>query len=85
MDFPGMELSPMELSRRILGVVGVGGDGWSIHYRAWAMKAAGEPVVMLTIGDHDIKTDASILDAMKAGMDAGNLGYSNVMGSDALA
>jgi arginine:pyruvate transaminase len=74
----------MELSRRILAVVGGADDGWSVHYRARAMKAAGEPVVMLTVGDHDIKTDASILDAMKAGMNAGNLGYSNVMGSDAL-
>jgi arginine:pyruvate transaminase len=48
------------------------------------MKAAGQPVVMLTIGDHDIKTDPSILDAMKASMDAGHLGYSSVMGTDAL-
>ena len=84
MELSGMELSGMELSRRIRAVVGGADDGWSVHYRARAMKAAGEPVVMLTIGDHDIKTDASILDAMKAGMDAGNLGYSSVMGSDAL-
>jgi arginine:pyruvate transaminase len=74
----------MELSRRIRAVVGGADDGWSVHYRARAMKAAGEPVVMLTIGDHDIKTDATILDAMKAAMDAGNLGYTSVMGSDAL-
>jgi arginine:pyruvate transaminase len=39
---------------------------------------------MLTIGDHDIKTDPSILDAMKASMDAGHLGYSSVMGTDTL-
>jgi arginine:pyruvate transaminase len=48
------------------------------------MKAAGAPVAMLSVGDHDIKTDPSILDAMKASMDTGNLGYSSVMGSDAL-
>jgi arginine:pyruvate transaminase len=65
-------------------VIGGTDDGWSLYYRARAMKAAGEPVEMLTIGDHDIKTDPSILDAMKASMDAGNLGYSGVMGSDAL-
>ena len=74
----------MELSRRIRAVVGGVDDGWSVHYRARELKAAGAPVVMLTIGDHDIKTDASILDAMKAAMDAGNLGYTSVMGSDAL-
>jgi len=74
----------MELSRRIRDVVGGGDDGWSVHYRARAMQAAGEPVVMLTVGDHDITTDASILDAMKASMDAGRLGYSPVMGIEEL-
>ena len=74
----------MELSRRIRSVVGDADDGWSIHYRGRALKAAGTPVIMLSVGDHDIKTDPSILGAMKASMDAGNLGYSAVMGSDAL-
>ena len=74
----------MELSRRNRTIVDGTDDGWSVHYRAWEMKAAGEPVVMLTIGDHDIKTDASILEAMKASMDGGNLGYSGVMGTNAL-
>jgi arginine:pyruvate transaminase len=74
----------MELSKRIRGIVGGGDDGWSVHYRGQAMKAAGEPVVVLTVGDHDILTDASILAAMKAAMDAGKLGYSGVMGIPAL-
>jgi arginine:pyruvate transaminase len=74
----------MELSRRIMNVVGGSDDGWSVHYRGRAMKAAGTPVVMLSVGDHDITTDVSILDAMKAGMDAGHLGYSPVMGIEAL-
>ena len=74
----------MELSRRIRGIVGGGDDGWSVYYRAQALAAAGEPVVMLTVGDHDVKTDARILEAMKASMDAGNLGYAPGMGSDAL-
>jgi len=75
----------MELSTRIRQVVGGNGDdGWSVYYRARDMMAAGKPVVMLTIGDHDIKTDGAILDAMKASMAAGNLGYSPVTGSLAL-
>jgi arginine:pyruvate transaminase len=74
----------MELSQRIRNVVGGGDDGWSVHYRGRAMKAAGEPVVMLSVGDHDITTDPSILAAMKAGMDAGHLGYSPVMGLEEL-
>jgi arginine:pyruvate transaminase len=74
----------MELSRRIRAVVDGADDGWSIHYRSRAMAEAGTPVTMLSVGDHDIKTDTSILDAMKASMDGGNLGYSGVMGSDTL-
>ncbi len=74
----------MELSRRIQGVVTGGDDGWSIHYRGKAMQEAGEDVLLLSVGDHDIKTDRTILDAMKASMDRGNLGYASVMGSTAL-
>ncbi|HSF96219.1 MAG TPA: pyridoxal phosphate-dependent aminotransferase [Thermohalobaculum sp.] len=74
----------MAVSKRINAIVGGGDDGWSIHYRGRAMKAGGQPVVMLSVGDHDIKTDAAILQSMKASMDAGNLGYSSVMGTDAL-
>ncbi|HUS55164.1 MAG TPA: pyridoxal phosphate-dependent aminotransferase [Thermohalobaculum sp.] len=74
----------MELSKRIKSVVGGADDGWSIHYRGRELQASGVPVTMLSVGDHDIKTDVSILNAMKASMDAGNLGYSGVMGSDAL-
>lgn len=78
----------MELSRRIRSIVGGtagdGDDGWSVYYRAGALMAQGERVVMLTVGDHDIKTDPRILAAMKASMDAGNLGYAAGMGSDTL-
>lgn len=74
----------MELSRRIRAIVEGGDDGWSVYYRARELMARGEPVVMLTVGDHDIKTDARILAAMRASMAAGNLGYSAGMGSDAL-
>ena len=74
----------MEYSRRIGGIVTGKDDGWSVHYRAKAMEAAGEEVVLLSVGEHDIKTDPAIRAAMKAGIDAGNLGYSAVMGSDAL-
>ncbi|MEM7237239.1 MAG: pyridoxal phosphate-dependent aminotransferase [Pseudomonadota bacterium] len=74
----------MKYSTRIDGIVTGGNDGWGVYYRARQMKAAGEPVTMLSIGDHDIKTDTMILDAMKASMDAGNLGYAPVSGSEGL-
>jgi len=73
------------LSERISGIVGAGGDdGWSVYYRARALAEAGAPVVMLTVGDHDIKTDPAILAAMRASQERGNLGYPPVPGSAAL-
>ena len=39
------------------------------------MFEAGEPVVRLTVGEHDTPTDASILAAMAASAAAGNTGY----------
>ena len=74
-----------ELSARIRCIVGSSGDdGWSVYYRARDLIAAGRPVVMLTVGDHDVKTDRAILDAMRASQLAGNLGYSVGEGSLAL-
>ena len=72
------------LSTRIRTLVPEGGDGWEIHYRATKMRAAGQPVTMLSVGDHDVPTSAPILGAMKASMDAGNLGYTATPGSTAL-
>jgi arginine:pyruvate transaminase len=74
----------MKLSRRICGVVAGESDGWDLYYRARALKQTGEPVVMLSIGDHDIKTAPHILDAMDASARGGNLGYAAVPGTDAL-
>ena len=69
-----------ELSRRARAIVLGGADGWAVHYRARQMKDEGRPVVMLSVGDHDIKTDRVILDAMRDSADRGNLGYTSVPG-----
>lgn len=73
-----------ELSERICRLVSDGDDGWGLYYRARALQAAGEPVVMLSIGDHDIKTAPKILDAMDASARSGHLGYAAVPGISAL-
>ncbi|MBK0400827.1 pyridoxal phosphate-dependent aminotransferase [Limibaculum sp. M0105] len=74
-----------QLSQRISGIVGQGGDdGWSVYYRARELAEAGHPIVMLTVGDHDIKTDPAILDAMRDSQQRGDLGYPPVTGSAAL-
>ncbi len=67
-------------STRIATLTGTEGDGWDIFYRARAMKAAGEPVLELTIGEHDIGTAPAILDEMHRAARAGHTGYAAVPG-----
>lgn len=74
----------MNLSKRIMGLTDGGDDGWGVFYRARRMVAAGEPVIELTIGEHDIRTDPTILDAMHEAAKAGHTGYAMVPGVDAL-
>lgn len=74
----------MQLSQRITTLLGEGDDGWGVFYRARAMKAAGRAVTELTIGEHDIRTDPTILAAMHAAAVAGHTGYASVPGTPAL-
>ena len=48
------------------------------------MAEAGEAVLRLTVGEHDIRTDPSILAAMAASAAAGNTGYTLGPGTRAL-
>ena len=72
------------LSQRITTLNGDGSDGWEVFYRARAMIAAGVPVTELTIGEHDIGTDPSILRAMYDSARGGHTGYAIVPGVSAL-
>jgi arginine:pyruvate transaminase len=74
----------MELSHRITHLTAGGSDGWELFYRARAMVARGEPVIELTIGEHDIRTDPAILEAMDASAKGGHTGYAVVPGIDSL-
>lgn len=71
----------MRASKRIRGLTGGGDDGWGLMLRARAMLEAGQDVVELTIGEHDIRTDPVILAAMDASARAGNTGYASVPGN----
>ena len=73
-----------DLSNRVRRIVSEGDDGWGLYYRARELKAQGIPVVMLSIGDHDIKTDPSILAEMQKSAERGHLGYTAVSGLPAL-
>ncbi|MBT0956986.1 pyridoxal phosphate-dependent aminotransferase [Alphaproteobacteria bacterium KMM 3653] len=74
----------MTLSHRITTLTPDGDDGWGLFYRSRQMIAAGEPVTELTIGEHDIRTDASILEAMHRAAAGGHTGYASVPGTPAL-
>lgn len=65
----------MRIANRIDHIAGGGSDGWEIYYRTRELQAKGERVLTLTIGEHDIRTDPAILDAMQASARAGNTGY----------
>jgi arginine:pyruvate transaminase len=69
-----------QLSTRITSLNEGGSDGWEVFYRARALRAAGEQVTELTIGEHDIGTDPAILDAMHDAARAGHTGYAMVPG-----
>lgn len=72
------------LSPTLTGITGGGSDGWEVFMRARQMIADGTPVVELTIGEHDIRTDPSILGAMDAAARGGHTGYAMVPGILAL-
>ncbi len=74
----------MKLSNRITNITGGGSDGWDVFYRARRMKDAGQPVLELTIGEHDIGTHPDILQAMHKAAMGGHTGYAMVPGTDAL-
>jgi len=70
----------MKPSKRISELLGGGDDGWGVFTRARAMIAAGTPVTELTIGEHDIRTAAPILQEMHRAAMAGHTGYASVPG-----
>jgi len=74
----------MKLSHRITHITGGGSDGWDVFYRARRMIDAGQNVVELTIGEHDIGTHPDILAAMTKSAVGGHTGYAEVPGTFAL-
>ena len=74
----------VHLSDRITHLVPGGDDGWGLFLKSRRMKAAGVPVVELTIGEHDIRTDPAILAAMEDSARGGHTGYASVPGTPGL-
>ena len=58
-------------SSRISGIVPHGKDGWEVHFSAMTGKEAGEPIIMLSVGDHDFDTPAETVEACVTAVRAG--------------
>ncbi len=65
-------------------LAGLGGAKWALHARARALKAAGEDIIELTIGEPDVPTPARFIEAAARSMAAGRTGYSNGRGEPGL-
>ncbi|WP_265518052.1 pyridoxal phosphate-dependent aminotransferase [Nitratireductor luteus] len=50
-------------SKRITGITPSGKDGWEVHFAAMRKKLAGEPILMLSVGDHDFDTPEGTVEA----------------------
>ncbi len=74
----------MRASTRISTLTGGVSDGWGVFYKARQMKDAGDEITELTIGEHDIRTHATILDAMHKYAKDGYTGYAIMPGEPAL-
>lgn len=74
----------MKASHRISTLLGGGSDGWEVFLRARQMIADGVPVTELTIGEHDIRTAAPILQDMHRAALDGHTGYAAIPGVAAL-
>ena len=79
-----MSRAGMKLSHRITHLTPSGSDGWEIFHKSRKMIDAGTNVTQLTIGEHDIRTHPSILDAMHKSAVGGHTGYALVGGVDDL-
>ena len=70
----------MKPSKRIENITSGGSDGWEIFYKARKMMASGIDVIELSIGEHDIRTDPAIINAMHESALNGHTGYALVPG-----
>jgi arginine:pyruvate transaminase len=68
------------LSGRIGGILGDGKNGWEVHFRAAARKAAGEDITMLSIGDHDFPSPPASVEACVRHLREGRHNYGDLAG-----
>ena len=77
-------MTPMKFSSRATAVTLAAGSSWELSDRAAQMAAAGEDVILLTVGDVDRDTPTVVVDAMIASVRAGRTHYGPIAGDPRL-
>ncbi|MEP9388517.1 pyridoxal phosphate-dependent aminotransferase [Mesorhizobium sp. KR9-304] len=67
-------------SKRLGGIVPAGKSGWEVHFAAMTRKQAGEPIIMLSVGDHDFDTPAETVEACVTAVRSGHHHYTQLAG-----
>lgn len=67
-------------SKRLSGILPSGKDGWEVHFAAMTRKQAGEPIIMLSVGDHDFDTPSETVEACVASVRSGHHHYTQLPG-----
>ena len=75
---------PMRFSPRVERVSGEGAAAWSIHAEAVRSKRAGADVILLSVGDPDFSTPASIVHTAVLALQSGDTHYTDIPGRTAL-
>src|SRR5688572_25830292 len=77
-------MTPMKFSSRATAVTLAAGTSWELSDRAAQMAAAGEDVILLTVGDVDRETPDVVIEAMIASVRAGRTHYAPIAGDPSL-
>ncbi|HZB93847.1 MAG TPA: pyridoxal phosphate-dependent aminotransferase [Stellaceae bacterium] len=73
-------LSALQFAPLTGRIAGRGARAWSIHFEALRRRAAGSPVILLTVGDPDQEAPAAVVEATTAALQQGRTGYSPILG-----
>ncbi|MCP3687889.1 MAG: aminotransferase class I/II-fold pyridoxal phosphate-dependent enzyme [Gammaproteobacteria bacterium] len=74
----------MKYSSLIDRVSGSTADVWDSHYAAAAAKRRGEDVIVLSVGDPDFDTPATVIDAAERALRSGDTHYTPITGINEL-
>lgn len=74
----------MKYSSLTQRIAGEGSAAWDIHYRAMELKASGEDIIVLSVGDPDFDTPKPIVEAAVKSLRQGYTHYSDYRGEESL-